>query len=72
MAGVDLSQDFSHRSICSIVLGSIFDTKVYPSLKAGRYESMRRVDDENDEMAPQLTFDLLLWNTFQMILTSDL
>ena len=23
-------------------------------------------------MAPQLTFDLLLWNTFQMILTSDL
>ena len=46
--------DLSHRSICSIVLGAIFDTKLGPRLRAGQYERIRRVDDENNEMAIQL------------------
>ena len=43
--------DLLHRSICSIVLGAIFETKLGSSLRAGQYERMRRVDDE---MARQL------------------
>ena len=41
--------DLLHRSICSIVLGAIFDTKLGPSLRAGQYERMRRDDDKIHE-----------------------
>ena len=46
--------------VCSIVLGTIFDTKLGPSLRASQYERMQRVDDENDEMALQLAQVLLV------------
>ena len=40
--------------------GTIFDTRLGPSLRAGQDERMRRVDDENDEMALQLAQVLLV------------
>jgi len=51
--------DLLHRSIRSIVLGAIFDSKLGPSLCAGQYERMRRVDDENDENKNKNNINLL-------------